>query len=46
MSEEADAGAGLVVMEDEQMRDEREVNGNQEWSSPVGTQLPVRMTGD
>ena len=43
MSEEADAGAGLVVMEDEQMRD---VIGIQEWSSPVMTQLPVRMTGD
>ena len=36
MSEEADVGAGLVVMEDEQMRDERDVTGIQEWSSPVG----------
>ena len=46
MSEEADAGAGLVVMEDEQMRDEREVIGIQKWSSPVMNQLPVRMTVD
>ena len=36
MSEETDVGAGLVVMEDEQMRDEGEVTGVQEWSSPVG----------
>ena len=28
MSEETDVGAGLVVMEDEQMGDEREVTGN------------------
>ena len=27
MSEETDVGAGLGVMEDEQMGDEREVNG-------------------
>ena len=27
MSKEATAGAGLVVMEEEQMRDEREVTG-------------------
>ena len=46
MSEEADAGAGLVVMEDEQMGDEREVTGIWEQSSPVMNQLPVRMTGD
>ena len=49
MSEEADVGAGLVVMEDEQMRDEREVIGIQEQISlvmPVMTQLPVWMTGD
>ena len=36
MSEEADVGAGLVVMEDEQMRDEREVIEIQEHRSPVG----------
>ena len=43
MSEKANVGAGLVVMEDEQMR---EVIAIQEWSSPVMIQLPVRMTGD
>ena len=36
MCEEADAGTGLVVMGDEQMRDEREVIGIWEGSSPVG----------
>ena len=36
MSEEADVGAGLVVMEDEQMRDEGEVIGVQKKSSSVG----------
>ena len=36
MSEGTDVGAGLVVMEDEQMRNEREVIGIQEESSPVG----------
>ena len=36
MSEETDVGAGLVAMEDEQMRDEREVIGIQKQSSPVG----------
>ena len=36
MCEEADVGAGLVAMEDEQMGDERGVIGIQEWSSPVG----------
>ena len=36
MSEKTDVGAGLVVMEDEQMRDEREVIGIQKQSSPVG----------
>ena len=29
MSEETDVGAGLVIMEDEQMGDEREVTGIQ-----------------
>ena len=46
MSEEADAGAGLVIMDDEQMGDEREVIGIQDWRSPVMNQPPVRMTGD
>ena len=36
MSEKADVGAGLVVMEDKQIRDEEEVVGFQEQSSPVG----------
>ena len=36
MSEETNVGAGLVVMEDEQMGNEREVIGIQEKSSPVG----------
>ena len=46
MSEEADVGAGLVVIEDEQMRDEREVIGIQERSSPVGELSTVIMTGE
>ena len=46
MSEETDVGAGLVVVEDEQMGDEREVTGIQKWSSPVGEQSIVMMTGD
>ena len=46
MSEEADGDAGLVVMEDEQMRDEGEVIGIQEQSSPVGEWSTVMMTGD
>ena len=36
MSEEADGDTGLMVMEDEQMNDEREDKGNQEKGSPVG----------
>ena len=46
MSEEADGDAGLVVMEDQQMRDEGKVVGIQEQSSPVGEQSTVMMTGD
>ena len=46
MSEEADTGVGLVVMEDEQMRDEGEVIGTQGQSSPVMNQSAVMMTGD
>ena len=36
MSEETDVGTGLLVMEDEWMRDDREVIGIQTQSSPVG----------
>ena len=36
MSEEADGEAGLVFMEDKQMRDKGVVTGIQEQSSPVG----------
>ena len=46
MSEEADVGAGLVVMEDEQRKDEREVSEIQKQSSPVGEQSTVIMTGE
>ena len=46
MSEETDVDAGLVVVEDEQMGDEREVTGIQKDSSPVGEQSTVMMTGD
>ena len=46
MSEGTDVGAGLVVMEDEQMGDETEVPGIQKWSSHVGEQSTVMMTGD
>ena len=46
MSEETDIGAGLVVMEDEQMGNEREVTGIQKWNSTVGEQSTVMMTGD
>ena len=44
MSEETDVGAGLVVMEEEQIGDEREVTGIQKWSSPMGEQSTVKMT--
>ena len=46
MSEEAGVGAGLVVTEDKQMGDEREVTGIQNQSSPVGEQLTVIMTDE
>ena len=46
MSDKTDVGAGLVVMEDEQMGDERKVTGIQKWSSLVGEQSTVMMTGD
>ena len=45
MSEEADVDAGLMVVEDEQMNDERKDKGNQEKSSPVREQSAVIMTG-
>ena len=34
MSEEADVDAGLMIVEDEQMNEEREEKGSQEKSSP------------
>ena len=46
MSEEADAGVGFMVMEDEQMRDEEEVIGTQGQSSPIMNHSTVMMTGD
>ena len=46
MSEEVGVGAGLVVMEDEQMKDERKVREIWKWGSPVGEQSTVIMTGD
>ena len=46
MKEEKDVGAGIVVMEDEWIRDEREVIGIQKQSSPVGEQSTVIMTGE
>ena len=46
MNEATDVGAGLVVMKDEWMRDEREVIGILKQSSPVGGQSTVIMTGE
>ena len=46
MSEEAHVGAGLMVIEDEQMRDEREDTGIQEKGSPVGEWPTAIMTGN
>ena len=46
MSEETDVGVGIVVMEDEWMRDEREVIGIPKQSSPVWEQSAVIMTGE
>ena len=46
MSEEVDTGVELVVMEDEQMRDEGGVIGAWEQSGPVVNQSTVMMTGD
>ena len=46
MSDEVDVGDGLVVMEDEQMKDEREVSEIWKWGSPVGEQSTLIMTGD
>ena len=46
MSEETDVGAGLVVMEDEWMGDEREVTGIQKQGSPIGECSTVIMTGE
>ena len=44
MSKETDLGAGLLVMEDEWIRDEREVIRIQKQSIPVGEQSTVIMT--
>ena len=46
MSEEEDTGVGLVVMEEEQMRDEGEVIEALGQSSPVRNQPTIIMTGD
>ena len=44
MSEEADVDAGLMIVEDEQMNEEREEKGSQEKSSPLGKCSTVIMT--
>ena len=44
MSEEADVDAGLMIVQDEQMNEEREEKGSQEKSSPLGKHLTVIMT--
>ena len=44
MSEEADVDAGLMVVENEQMNDERKDKGNKEKGSPVREQSAVIMT--
>ena len=46
MSEEADVDAGLMIVEDEQVNEEREEKGSQEKSSPLGKHSTVIMTGD
>ena len=46
MSEEADVNAGLMIVEDEQMNEEREEKGSQERSSPLGKHLTGIMTGE
>ena len=45
MGEETDVDAGMMIMEDEQMNDEREDKGNQEKGSSVREQSTVIMTG-
>ena len=45
MSEEEGVADGLMVMEDEHMKDEWEISEIQERSSPVGEQSTVTMTG-
>ena len=40
---EADIDAGLIILEDEQVNEEK---GSQEKSSPLGKQSTVIMTGD
>ena len=44
MIEEADVDAGLMIVEDEQMNEEREEKGSQEKSSPLGKCSTVIMT--
>ena len=46
MSDEADVDAGLMIVEDEQMNEEREEKGSQEKSSPLGKPSTVIMTGE
>ena len=43
MNEETDVDAGLMMIEDEQMNEEK---GSQEKSSPLGKQSTVIMTGE
>ena len=46
MSEEANVDTGLMIIEDEQMNEEREDKGSQEKSSPLGKCSTVIMTGE
>ena len=43
MNEETDVDAGLMMIEEEQMNEEK---GSQEKSSPLGKQSTVIMTGE
>ena len=46
MNDEAGVDAGLMIVEDEQMNEEREEKGSQEKSSPLGKCSTVIMTGE
>ena len=46
MSEEADVDAGLMIVADEQMNEEKEEKGSQEKSSPLGKHATDIMTGE